>query len=173
MSVHTLKLTKKQYDWINAWLELWGSWAYSGRLEKRITSVIAKYMEEADTTRVIPTRPMCNDDDGMLISDVVGRVMSIDKRALDILISYYEHGISRRAIARYYCNTEKPRRMSGRGGRDTWRKPSESTCRREIDDIIDASLFVLHEPLDRAFKMRDFARKSKKGADNWLTTVNQ
>ncbi|STJ19482.1 phage antiterminator Q protein [Escherichia coli] len=35
------------------------------------------------------TRPMCNDDDGMLISQVVDSVMYIDKKAFGILLSYY------------------------------------------------------------------------------------
>ncbi len=70
MSIRELNLTKEQHDWLNGWLELWGAWVYSGRLEKRMSSVIAKFMESVEPGRVM-TRPMCNDDDGMLISQVV------------------------------------------------------------------------------------------------------
>ena len=66
MSIRELNLTKEQHDWLNGWLELWGAWVYSGRLEKRMSSVIAKFMESVEPGRVM-TRPMCNDDDGMLI----------------------------------------------------------------------------------------------------------
>ncbi len=59
------------------------------------------------------TRPMCNDDDGMLISQVVDSVMYIDKKAFGILLSYYAHGSSKRAIASYYHATAKPRKMWG------------------------------------------------------------
>ncbi|EEU9510095.1 hypothetical protein FWY33_12160 [Escherichia coli] len=93
MSIRELNLTKEQHDWLNGWLELWGAWVYSGRLEKRMSSVIAKFMESVEPGRVM-TRPMCNDDDGMLISQVVDSVMYIDKKAFGILLSYYAHGSS-------------------------------------------------------------------------------
>ncbi|EPP1018039.1 antiterminator Q family protein, partial [Yersinia enterocolitica] len=91
MNVTQLKLTKEQHDWVNGWLELWGAWVYSGRLEKRMSSVIAQYMATVEP-QGSPSRPMCNDDDGMLISQVVDSVMRIDTKALGILISYYSHG---------------------------------------------------------------------------------
>ncbi|HBD5450233.1 TPA: DUF1133 family protein [Escherichia coli] len=103
---------------------------------------------------------MCNDDDGMLISQVVDSVMYIDKKAFGILLSYYAHGSSKRAIASYYHATAKPRKMCGRGG-EGWRKPSLATCRNEIDDILKASLFVLYQPMQNAFKMRKRVEKVK------------
>lgn len=81
MGIRELNLTKEQHEWLNGWLELWGAWVYSGRLEKRMSSVIAKFMESVEPGRVM-TRPMCNDDDGMLISQVVDSVMYIDKKPL-------------------------------------------------------------------------------------------
>lgn len=89
MSIRELNLTKEQHDWLNGWLELWGAWVYSGRLEKRMSSVIAQFMERVEPSRVM-TRPMCNDDDGMLISQVVDSVMRIDTKAFGILLSYWE-----------------------------------------------------------------------------------
>ncbi|VEE71522.1 putative late gene antiterminator protein [Yersinia pseudotuberculosis] len=62
MNVAQLKLTKEQHDWVNGWLELWGAWVYSGRLEKRMSSVIAQYMATVEP-QGSPSRPMCNDDD--------------------------------------------------------------------------------------------------------------
>nr|WP_202385326.1 antiterminator Q family protein [Escherichia coli] len=159
VGIRELNLTKEQHEWLNGWLELWGAWVYSGRLEKRMSSVIAKFMESVEPGRVI-TRPMCNDDDGMLISQVVDSVMYIDKKAFGILLSYYAHGSSKRAIASYYHATAKPRKMCGRGG-EGWRKPSLATCRNEIDDILKASLFVLYQPMQNAFKMRKRVEKVK------------
>ena len=92
MGIRELNLTKEQHEWLNGWLELWGAWVYSGRLEKRMSSVIAKFMESVEPGRVM-TRPMCNDDDGMLISQVVDSVMYIDKKAFGILLSYYAHDL--------------------------------------------------------------------------------
>jgi hypothetical protein len=160
MPVAELKLTKEQHDWINGWMELFGAWVYSGRLEKRQSSVIAQFMERVEPSRVM-SRPMCNDDDGMLISQVVDSVMRIDTRALGILLSYYAHGSSKRAIASYYHKTARPRKIDrGRLG-EGWRKPSEETCRKEVAQILNASLFILYEPLQNAFKSRKRVEKIK------------
>ncbi|WP_299996873.1 antiterminator Q family protein [uncultured Cedecea sp.] len=160
MRTKELQLTKEQHDWINNWLELWGAWVYSGRLEKRMSSMIAQWMATAEPQRY-PERPMCNDDDGMLISQVVDSVMCIDKKAFGILLSYFSHGSSKRAIASYYHATAKPRKISrGRLG-EGWRKPSEETCRKEVAQIIDASLYLLYFPLEIAFKNRKRVGKIK------------
>jgi hypothetical protein len=162
MPIKELNLTKEQHDWLNGWLELWGSWVYSGRLEKRQSSVIAQYMATVEP-QSCPYRPMCNDDDGLLISQVVDSVMCIDKKAFGILLSYYAHGSSKRAIASYYHKVASPRKMSGRGG-ESIRRPSMVTCRREVDEILNASLFILYNPLLSAFNDRKRAVKIRKVA---------
>lgn len=161
MNIRQLELTKDQHDWINGWLELWGVWVYSGRLEKRMSSVIAQYMATVEPSGT-PSRPMCNDDDGMLISQVVDSALKIDKKAFGILLSYYAHGSSKRAIASYYHATAKPRKIDrGRLG-EGWRKPSLGTCRNEIDEILKATLWILYAPLDIAFKNRKRVAKIQK-----------
>ncbi|EOW6731957.1 antiterminator Q family protein [Cronobacter malonaticus] len=162
MTVRELSLSKEQHDWINGWLELWGAWVYSGRLEKRMSSVIAKFMESVEPGRIM-TRPMCNDDDGMLISQVVDSVMRIDKKAFGILLSYYAHGSSKYSISSYYHKVASPRKMM-RGGGERLAKPSLATCRREVDDILKASLFILYNPLENAFKTRKRVEKVKRVA---------
>lgn len=69
--------------------------------------------------------------------------MRIDQRAFGILLSYYSH----------------PRKfVCGRKG-EGWRRPSMSTCRNEINDILNASLFLLYQPLQDAFKSRKRVNK--------------
>lgn len=161
MNIRQLELTKEQHDWINGWLELWGAWVYSGRLEKRMSSVIAQYMATVEPSGT-PSRPMCNDDDGMLISQVVDSALKIDKKAFGILLSYYAHDSSKRAIASYYHATAKPRKIDrGRLG-EGWRRPSLGTCRNEIDEILKATLWILYAPLDLAFKNRKRVDKIQK-----------
>ena len=171
MSIRELNLSKEQHDWINGWLELWGAWVYSGRLEKRQSSVIAQYMATVEP-QSCPSRPMCNDDDGLLISQVVDSVMFIDKKAFGILLSYYAHGSSKRAIASYYHKVASPRKMSGRSG-ESYRRPSLSTCRNEVDEILNASLFLIHDPLLNALNNRKRAEKVKHSANNMLTSFSQ
>lgn len=171
MSVRELELTDEQHQWINGWLESWGAWVYSGRLERRMSSVIAQYMESVEPARRM-TRQMCNDDDGMLISQVVDSVMRIDCVAFGILLSYYAHGSSKYSISSYYHRVAKPRKMSGRHG-DRMVRPSLSTCRREVDEILRASLFVLYSPLECAFKNRKRVDKIKIIAQNVLTPLSK
>lgn len=170
MPVTELNLTKEQHDWINGWLELWGSWVYSGRLEKRMSSVIAQFMERVEPSRVM-TRQMCNDDDGMLISQVVDSVMCIDKKAFGILLSYYSHGSTEHAIASYYHKTAKPRKTSRRG-EERLSKPSMSTCRREIKQVLEASRFMIYQPLKNAFNSRKRVVKVRHLSSNVLTSLS-
>ncbi|RJK66686.1 antiterminator [Serratia marcescens] len=160
--IKELSLSDEQHQWVNGWLELWGAWVYTGRLERRMSNMIAKFMESVEPSKN-PSRPMCNDDDGMLISQVVDSVMFIDKKAFGILLSYYAHGSSKYSIASYYHKVASPRKMMRRGG-ERLARPSLATCRREVDEILNASLFVLHAPLERAFKMRKRVEKIKKVA---------
>jgi len=167
MNVAELQLTKDQHDWVNSWLELWGAWVYSGRLEKRMSSVIAQYMATVEPQRY-QSRPMCNDDDGMLISQVVDSVMFIDKKAFGVLLSYYVHNTSKHAIAVYSERCAIPRKIATRGG-NRFKRPSLSTCRREVDEILEASVYMIYAPLHFAFKNRKVVAKVRKIGENVLT----
>ena len=128
MSVRELNLTKDQYDWLNSWLELWGAWVYSGRLEKRQSSVIAQYMATVEP-QGYPSRPMCNDDDGLLISQVVDSVMYIDKKAFGILLSYFAHGSSSTPLHRTITRSQFPAKCQARqkekSGAHQWQHAGE------------------------------------------------
>ncbi|PHM37166.1 antiterminator Q family protein [Xenorhabdus innexi] len=154
------QLTKPQQDWIDNWLNLWGAWVHSGRIDKRQINMIYKFMMTVEP-RKGQDRPVCNDDDGMLISQVVDAVMCIDQKAYGILLSYYAHGASKLSISTYYHKIAKPRRMMTRSG-GRLRKPSRGTCRREVDEILAASVYLLYQPLQNAFNSRKRVEKIKK-----------
>ncbi|QXF36269.1 antiterminator [Photorhabdus luminescens] len=160
MGIRNYELTKEQHDWIDSWLSLWGGWVYSGRIDKRQMNMIYKFMVSVEP-RENRDRPVCNDDDGMLISQVVDSVMYIDTKAYGILLSYYAHGLTKYAIASYYHRNANPRKMKTRGG-DRLKRPSMSTCRREIDGILKASQWMIFFPLENAFKSRKRVEKIKK-----------
>ncbi|AWK15349.1 antiterminator Q family protein [Candidatus Fukatsuia symbiotica] len=162
MNVAQLRLNNEQYHWVNHWLERWGAWVYSGRLEKPQSSIIAHYMAKVNPQES-PTRLMCNDDDGLLISRVVDTVMRVDIKAFKIVLSYYVQCTSRRAIANYYHHCASPRKMNGRGG-DRVKKPSFGTCRNEIDAILEAAVWLLYQPLQKAFDSRKPVAKIHKTA---------
>lgn len=160
MNVRELNLTEEQYNWLNTWLELWGGWVHSGRLEKRMSHVIAQYMATVEP-QSYPSRPICNDDDGMLISQVVDSVLRIDAKAMGILLSYYAYQSTKHSIAVYNHKSAEPRKISTRGG-NRLKRPSLSTCRREVEEILNASLYVLYQPLVFAFNNRQSVSERKK-----------
>ncbi|KMV67641.1 antiterminator [bacteria symbiont BFo1 of Frankliniella occidentalis] len=162
MSIRELNLSKDQHEWLNSWLVLWGAWVYSGRLEKRMSSMIAQWMESVEPSGM-PSRPMCNDDDGMLISQVVDSVMCIDKKAFGILLSYYSHGSTEYSIAVYLHKVASPRKIATRGG-NRLKRPSLSTCRREVKEILSASQYMIYFPLLKAMSERKKVEKIKKVA---------
>ncbi len=162
MNGDTFALTKTELDWLNAWLELWGAWVHSGRLEKRQGSIIATYMATVEPCKY-PQRPMCSDEDGLLISKVVDSVLFTDKRAFGILLSYYAQGSSRYAIAIYYQKTAIPRKITTRG-QNKIKPPSLSTCRREVDEKLDAALWLIYPQLVIAMNERKLGQKIKKVA---------
>ncbi|MBV0841424.1 antiterminator Q family protein [Serratia liquefaciens] len=161
MNADCLKLTKEQEEWLQPWLERWGAWVYTGRLERRQSSIIAEYMATVEP-RHYPERPICNDDDGMLITRVVDKLYAIDRRAFGLLLSRYVHGSSDRSIATYYHAVAKPRAMVRRNGQPGFRRPSHITCRREVSEILAAAEYLLYQPLQDAFISREQELKSKK-----------
>ncbi|KPD01966.1 antiterminator Q family protein [Moellerella wisconsensis] len=154
------ELTKEQLDYVDNLLELWGAWVHSGRLNIRMINMIYKFMKtvEPDNT---PTRPMCSDDEGMLISQVVDSIIATDERAYKILLSYYACGASKLSIASYYHSVAKPRKMQTRGG-NRLKKPSFGTCRNEVDKKLKACQWLLYEPLRNAMNNRKRVAKIKK-----------
>ncbi len=73
-STDGLQLTQAQEIWLQDWLSKFGAWVYSGRLDKRQSSMIAELMATVEL-RSYPERPICNDDDGMLIARVVDQYL--------------------------------------------------------------------------------------------------
>ncbi|EGY29422.1 Phage antitermination protein [Candidatus Regiella insecticola 5.15] len=162
MNVAQCRLNHEQYHWINHWLERWGAWVHSGRLDKPQSNLLAYFIATV-TPQAHHTRPLCNDDDGLLISRVVDTVLAADNPAFGILLSYYVQRLSRYSIAVYRQKTALPRNISTRGG-NRLKTPSLATCRREVDQILEKSLYLLHPALEQAFNHRQPAAKVKKVA---------
>ena len=154
------ELTKDEYDFVNNWLELWGAWVHSGRLNVRMINMIYKFMKTVEPDGN-PTRPMCSDDDGMLISQVVDSIIATDEQAYKILLSYYACGSSKLSIASYYHSVANPRKMNTRAGGRV-KVPSLRTCRREVDEKLKACQWLLYEPLRNAMNSRKRVAKVRK-----------
>ena len=153
------ELTDEQFSWLDGWLELWGAWVQSGR-SGRMINMIYKFMKTVEPNAT-PSRPMCNDDEGMLISQVVDSVIATDTQAYGILLSYYAHGSSKLSIASYYHRVAKPRKMQTKGG-NRFKKPSLGTCRNDVDAKLKAAQWLLYEPLRNAMNNRKRVAKVRK-----------
>lgn len=161
-----LELTTEQYRWIDGWLQLWGAWVQTGRIDKSMINMIAKFMATVEPQQT--SRPVCSDDDGMLISQVIGsHLKAIDENAYKMLLAYYVYQSSEIRIATWQHAVASPRLMKTRGG-NQYKKPSMSTVRREVKDVLNASLFCLYQPMQNAFIGRDNAKKIAKNVHNEL-----
>lgn len=39
-----LELTNEQHQWIDQWLQLWGAWCQTGKIDKAMINMIAKFI---------------------------------------------------------------------------------------------------------------------------------
>ncbi|MDH2394628.1 antiterminator Q family protein [Providencia rettgeri] len=166
-----LVLDKDREIWLQNWLSLFGAWVYSGRLEKRQGSMIAQFMATVER-RSYPDRPMCSDDDGLLINNVFSIIYHLDIDAFKMLISRYVYCVSDRAIAKCRHDNYELRVMARRNGLPRERKPSMSTCRREVEEILKAAEYLLYQPLVDAFKNREKEAILKRNSKNVLTSLS-
>lgn len=158
MSTDGLSLTGEQAAWLQHWLSLWGAWVYSGRIERRQSSIIAERMATVER-RDYPHRPVCSDDDGMLINNVIDALYKVDRVAHELILLRYEKGTSDRAIARYYFAAAEARFMARRGGRPGYRRPSLTTCRREVTEILRRAEYLIYQPIKDAFINSEKSKK--------------
>ncbi|HAT3767141.1 TPA: DUF1133 family protein [Morganella morganii] len=168
-----LGLDKEREEWLQNWLSLFGAWVYSGRLEKRQSSMIAQFMATVER-RDYPDRPVCNDDDGLLINEVVKLIYHIDTEAFDMLLSRYVYCVSDRAIARARHGKYRLKAIiAQKNGLPAKKVPSLSTCRREVDEILKAAEYLLYQPLVDAFKRKEKEKILRRNSKNMLTSLNQ
>lgn len=167
-----LQLDEEREAWLQNWLARFGAWVYSGRLVKRQSSMIAEFMATVER-RSYPDRPTCSDEDGLLIQGVVDLLYHLDREAFKMLLARYVFCASDREIARQHHKACAPRVMARRNGMLRSRKPSLSTCRREVDEILKAAEYLLYQPLVDAFKNREKEKIMKRNNKNVLTFLNQ
>ncbi|MFO5631849.1 antiterminator Q family protein, partial [Klebsiella pneumoniae] len=53
-----LELTNEQHQWIDQWLQLWGAWCQTGKIDKAMINMIAKFMATVEPQA--PSRPVCS-----------------------------------------------------------------------------------------------------------------
>lgn len=161
-----LELNQQQHQWIDQWLQLWGAWSQTGKIDKAMINMIAKFMATVEPQQA--SRPVCSDDDGMLIDAVLRHYLkNIDENAWRVIFAYYVCNSSEIRIASWQHAVAKPRLMKTRGG-NQYKHPSISTVRREVKAVMNAALFCLYQPLQNAFNDRESVRKIANKVHNVL-----
>ncbi|MBF7823499.1 antiterminator, partial [Klebsiella quasivariicola] len=83
-----MELTNEQHQWIDQWLQLWGAWCQTGKIDKAMINMIAKFMATVEPQA--PSRPVCSDDDGLLIDAVIRHYLkNVDENAWKVIFAYY------------------------------------------------------------------------------------
>lgn len=147
-------LEEPKQIWIENLLNLWGAWVFSGLDRDIQINIIGKLMMSADPDRIVtPTREMCNDDLGLVISSVVGYCIKKPcPQDYKYLEAKYVYGLSVYAIAKYQRSRDKSIGLRG------WQK--------RITESIKSSEWVVAKFLDLAIKNHKNANKLKKFAFN-------
>ncbi|MCI7480140.1 MAG: antitermination protein [[Pasteurella] aerogenes] len=147
-------LEEPKQEWIENLLNLWGAWVFSGLDRDIQINIIGKLMMSADPDRIVtPTREMCNDDLGLVISSVVGYCIKKPcPQDYKYLEAKYVYGLSVYAIAKYQWEKDKSISVNA------WYK--------RVTESIKSSEWVIAKFLDLAIKNHKNAVKLQKYAFN-------
>ncbi|ATZ95313.1 antiterminator Q family protein [Dickeya fangzhongdai] len=170
-----LKLTQAQKYWLQPILDQFGAWVYSGRLDRRQTSIISQFMARMRPAEY-PSRPMCSDDDGRLISAIWDELYATSRTAWVLIFCRYVYGSSDRHLARVYRDALMIGDDSAAASNDPVKClmsrrvpahrpvdiPSISTCRRESLAMIESAEMLVYLRLTGALAERDRLNAQRK-----------
>ncbi|WP_443090331.1 antiterminator Q family protein [Basfia succiniciproducens] len=154
-------LTQEQERFVDEHMFSWGVWIRSGRINKPGLNIIAKLMQS-----VIPSEPgekMCDDETGMMISEIIEQFFLKNDSLLHFIIfSYYVNKRTVNFIAtkmREKCGAVP---MQPCAGKSNIRVPSKLTIRRNVEKELNFAKSIIHELLVTGFVLlRTGKEKSK------------
>lgn len=156
-----LTLTEKQEEFVDKWMYKWGAWIRSGRLDKPQLNIIAKLMQSVIAPE--PGEPMCSDEEGLMISEVIEQFFVKNDRTLHyIVFSYYvnKNTINRIAVKlRENCGEMK---MQPCAGKSDIRIPSLKTVKRNVEKELKLAKAIIHELLVTGFVILRTGRQNAK-----------
>ncbi|SMB88037.1 Phage antitermination protein Q [Pasteurella testudinis DSM 23072] len=156
-----LSLTKEQEKWVIGWLEKWGAWVRSGRLDKWQVNILGRLMDSVIAGE--PSDPICADDEGLMISQCVDQYFTeADKELHFIVYGYYVNKMSINRLAVMLFDEIEPRLMKPCAGKTNVRKPSLKTVKRYVQERLDLANIILHEMLLTGFIILKNGAKNRK-----------
>ncbi|AUU88793.1 antitermination protein Q [Enterobacteriaceae bacterium ENNIH3] len=90
-------------------LELWGAWAASDSCNVDFSPIAAGFKGLLPQTS--KTRPMCSDNDGLIIEGCMARLMKRKPYDYNLLVGHYVYMVSKRQMARSRKKSEKQIRI--------------------------------------------------------------
>ena len=81
------QLTMEQEKFVDENMYAWGAWIRSGRIDKVKLNIIAKLMQSAIPSE--PNEPMCDDETGFMISQVVEQFFVKNDCTLHFIVFAY------------------------------------------------------------------------------------
>lgn len=145
-----LELTDKQEEFVDEWMYKWGAWIRSGRIDKPALNIIAKLMQSAVAAE--PSEPMCDDEAGIMISQVVEQFLVKNDRTLHFVIfSYYVNKRTVNFIANKLRENCSAISMQPCAGKSNIRVPSLKTVKRDVEKDLMLAKAIIHELLVTGF----------------------
>lgn len=145
-----LTLTEDQERFVDEWMFKWGAWVRSGRLDKTQVNIIAKLMQSVIPAN--PSEPICNDDEGLMISDIVERFFVKNDRTLHyIVFAYYVNRTTIHRLAVKLRKNSPAMAMRPCIGKADIRIPSLKTFQRQVKKELMQAKAIIHELLLKCF----------------------
>lgn len=155
------KLTVEQEKFVDENMYAWGAWVRSGRIDKVKLNIIAKLMQSAIPSE--PLEPMCDDDTGFMISQVVERFFAKNDQTLHFIVfAYYVNKRTVNFIAtkiREKCGAVP---MQPCAGKSNVRVPSLKTIKRNVEKELALAKSIIHELLVTGFVLLRTGREKAK-----------
>lgn len=155
------QLNPQQEAFVDEYMYKWGAWVRSGRIDKAQFNIIAKLMQSAMPAE--PSEPMCDDETGMMISQVVEQFFVKNDRTLHFIVFvYYVNKRTVNFIANKLRENCGAISMQPCNGKSNIRVPSLKTIKRNVRKDLMLAKSIIHELLVTGFVLLRTGREKSK-----------
>ncbi|HDR0955899.1 TPA: antitermination protein [Pasteurella multocida] len=131
-------------------MDMWGNWIRTERFDKTQFNIIGRLMQSVIPSE--PSEPICDDDVGMMISQIVDQFfMKHDPAMRFIVFSYYVNKCTINKIAVTLRNNSDEVPMQPCAGKSNIRVPSLDYFKRQVKNELLFAKAIIHELLVNGF----------------------
>ncbi|MFC1121872.1 antiterminator Q family protein [Pasteurella multocida] len=145
-----LTLSEDQEMFVDKWMDAWGNWIKTEKLDKTQFNIIARLMQSV--TPAEPSEAMCDDETGMMISEIVDQFFAKNDRTLRFIVfSYYVNKCTINKIAVTLRKNSDKVPMNPSAGKSKIRVPCLRTFQRNVEKELKLAKRIIHELLVKGF----------------------